>query len=84
MRTELRVLGDVTALTLDGVLIVVAIAGKIASGLGVVGKGIDRLTVGIGGKPIIDNGVFSAMVIVVIVTTVVTPPALKWSINRNR
>jgi Kef-type K+ transport system membrane component KefB len=34
------------------------------------------------GERIIDEGIFSAIVIMVIVTTMATPPALKWSLNR--
>ena len=37
----------------------------------------------IGGVPVIDRGVFSAMVIMVIVTTMIAPPALKWSLARH-
>jgi Kef-type K+ transport system membrane component KefB len=69
----------------------------------VVGKGIDRLTVGLGmiprgevglifaniglglavrGESIVDAATFSAIVVMVIVTTLVTPPALKWSLGR--
>jgi Kef-type K+ transport system membrane component KefB len=35
-----------------------------------------------GGKPVIDSSTFSAVVVMVIVTTMFTPPALKWSIAR--
>jgi Kef-type K+ transport system membrane component KefB len=42
------------------------------------------LTLHVGGERIIDPAVFSAVVIMVIVTTMVTPPALKWSLNRRR
>jgi len=34
----------------------------------------------LGGRPVIDQATFSAMVVMVIVTTMVTPPALKWSL----
>ena len=37
----------------------------------------------IGGQPVVDEGVFSAVVIMVIVTTIVTPPGLKWSLARH-
>ena len=37
----------------------------------------------VGGERIVDNGTFSAVVIMVIVTTMVTPPALKWSLSRG-
>ncbi|MFB3908155.1 MAG: cation:proton antiporter [Candidatus Eisenbacteria bacterium] len=38
----------------------------------------------IGGERIIDPVIFSAVVLMVIVTTMVTPPALKWSLSRKR
>jgi Kef-type K+ transport system membrane component KefB len=38
----------------------------------------------VAGQRIVDQGVFSALVIMVIVTTIVTPPALKWSLDRYR
>jgi Kef-type K+ transport system membrane component KefB len=38
----------------------------------------------IAGQPIVDQDIFSAVVIMVIVTTMVTPPALKWSLARDR
>jgi Kef-type K+ transport system membrane component KefB len=42
------------------------------------------LGLSVGGQRVIDEGVFSAVVIMVIVTTMVTPPALKWSLARER
>ncbi len=79
-------------------LIVAAMVGKQACGLVVREKNIDRVTVGIGmiprgevglifasigkGLGVIDNEIFSAVVIMVIVTTFVSPPMLKWSIAR--
>jgi Kef-type K+ transport system membrane component KefB len=42
------------------------------------------LGLSIGGQPIVDQDIFSAVVIMVIVTTMVTPPALKWSLARTR
>ena len=41
------------------------------------------LGLSIGGQPIVDEGIFSAVVIMVIVTTMSTPPALKWSLARH-
>lgn len=80
-------------------LIVAAIIGKQVCGLVVFKKGIDRLTIGIGMIPrgevglifagigkslgVIDNDIFSAIVIMVIVTTFITPPLLKFSITRS-
>lgn len=42
------------------------------------------LGLSIAGQPIVDQDIFSAVVIMVIVTTMVTPPALKWSLARTR
>jgi hypothetical protein len=38
----------------------------------------------VGGERIIDEATFSAIVIMVIVTTMITPPALKWSLTRGK
>ena len=79
-------------------LILAAVAGKQACGLVVKRNGIDRWTVGIGMIPrgevelifasigkslgVINENIFSAVVIMVMVTTFITPPLLKWSIGR--
>jgi len=42
------------------------------------------LGLSIAGQPIVDQGIFSAVVIMVIVTTMVTPPALKWSLAHGK
>lgn len=104
LRTDLRSFADLSVLGLAGALCVAAIIGKQLSMLGVVEKGLDRLSVGLGmiprgevglifanigltlvlrGEHIVDQSVFSAVVVMVIVTTVVTPPLLKWSLNRK-
>jgi Kef-type K+ transport system membrane component KefB len=36
------------------------------------------------GERIIDSATYSAVVIMVVFTTLITPPALKWSLNRRR
>lgn len=103
MKTDLRSFGDLGVLGLAAALTLAAIVGKQACSLGVVGGGIDRVTVGIGmvprgevglifaniglsltldGRPLIDGATYSAIVIVVIVTTLATPPALRWSLRR--
>jgi Kef-type K+ transport system membrane component KefB len=41
------------------------------------------LTLTVGGERIIDEAIFSAVVIMVIVTTMITPPILKWSMTRG-
>jgi len=38
----------------------------------------------IGGMPVVSPAIYSAIVIMVILTTMAAPPALKWSLNRRR
>lgn len=63
---------------------------RLSVGIGMVPRGEVGLifaNIGLGltlhGVPIVDAAVFSAIVIMVIATTMVTPPALKWSLNRS-
>ena len=105
LRTELAVFADLRVLGLAGALTVAAVLGKQICSLGVIGKGVDRLSVGLGmiprgevglifanigatltlgGKPVVSREEFSAVVVMVIVTTMLTPPALKWSLGRER
>lgn len=104
MRTDLRSFAEPGVLGLAGALTLAAIVGKQLCSLGVLGGGVDRLTVGLGmiprgevglifaniglaltiaGEPVIDKSTFSAVVVMVIVTTMITPPALKWSLARK-
>jgi len=103
MRTDLTSFAQPGVLGIAAALTVAAIIGKQACSLGVIGKSVDRLTVGlgmiprgevglifaniglglkVGGEHIVDAASFSAIVVMVIVTTMVTPPALKWSLGR--
>ena len=41
------------------------------------------LTLSVRGEPVISHATFSAVVVMVIVTTMVTPPVLKWSLGRR-
>ena len=81
-------------------LTIAAILGKQICGLGIVEKNLDRLTIGIGMIPrgevglifssigrsfkVIDDATFSAVVIMVIVTTLITPPLLNLTLRRKR
>ena len=103
MRTDLHAFAQPGVLGLAAALTVAAIVGKQACSLGAIGKGVDRLTVGIGmiprgevglifaniglglsvqGERIVDVATFSAIVVMVMVTTMVAPPALKWRLTR--
>lgn len=64
---------------------------KLSIGIGMIPRGEVGLifaNMGLGmtinGERIVDPAMFSTVVLMVLVTTVVTPPALKWSLNRRR
>ncbi len=103
-RVELATFAKVSVLGFAAVLTLAAILGKQICGLGVLQKGLDRISVGIGmiprgevglifaaigstlildGGPVIAKGTFSAVVIMVVVTTMIAPPALKLSLARS-
>ncbi len=104
LRTDLRAFARPGAIVLAIALTVAAIVGKQACALGVLGRRIDRLTVGlgmiprgevglifaslgqqllVGGTPVVSADTFAALVAMVIVTTLVTPPLLAWRIRRR-
>jgi Kef-type K+ transport system membrane component KefB len=63
---------------------------RLSIGIGMIPRGEVGLifaNIGLGlslaGQSIIDEGIFSAVVIMVIVTTMTTPPLLKWSLARR-
>ena len=63
---------------------------RLSIGIGMMPRGEVGLifaNIGLGlslaGQPIVDHGTFSAVVIMVIVTTMATPPLLKWSLARR-
>jgi Kef-type K+ transport system membrane component KefB len=63
---------------------------RLSVGIGMIPRGEVGLifaNIGLGlslaGQPIVDDGIFSAVVIMVIVTTMATPPLLKWSLARR-
>jgi len=41
------------------------------------------LTLSIGGERIVDEAVFAAILVMVMVTTLITPPLLQWSFFRS-
>jgi Kef-type K+ transport system membrane component KefB len=41
------------------------------------------LGLSVNGEPIVDEAIYSAVVIMVVITTMATPPALKWSLSRS-
>jgi Kef-type K+ transport system membrane component KefB len=103
LRTDLGVFANPGVPALAAALVAAAILGKQLCALGVIGRGLDRLSVGIGmtprgevglifanmgltlvvaGVPVVNQSVFSAVVVTVITCDLITPPALKWSFER--
>jgi len=104
MTVDLTTFGNVQILGFAALLTFVAIIGKQVCAWGVLGKGMDKMSVGIGmiprgevglifaaighslklnGEPVIGAGANAAVVIMVIVTTMITPPVLQWSLKRG-
>lgn len=107
LKVDLRAFARVEILGFAAALTFVAILGKQACSLGVVGRGVNRLAVGLGMIPrgevglifagigatlwlpgpdgarvaVVDAATFGAVVIMVLVTTLITPPALKWAMK---
>ena len=102
---DITVFADLSILNFAFWLSLAAIAGKQVCGLGVRGKDIDRIAVGLGmiprgevglifagigvtlhlaGEPVINSAVYGAVIIMVIVTTMVTPPLIKWRFSSPR
>jgi Kef-type K+ transport system membrane component KefB len=103
-KVDLRAFGQEGVALFSVVLTAAALVGKLVCGVGVLGRGIDRLTVGVGmvprgevglifagvgmtlvlnGHPVVNAAIFSGVVIMVMVTTLVTPPLLKWRLGRK-
>jgi Na+:H+ antiporter len=104
IRVDVMAFGDPLILGLAAALTAVAWLGKQASSLGILQRGVDRLTVGLGmvprgevglifanvgttltiaGERVVTPAIYAAVVIMVIVTTLVTPPSLQWSLRRK-
>ena len=95
---DLSVLGDPDAVMLAGALIVAAVVGKQACSLVAFGPDVHKLSVGIGMIPrgevglifaaqgaalgVVTSTAYAAIVIMVMFTTMVTPPVLAWSLRR--
>jgi Kef-type K+ transport system membrane component KefB len=103
IRVDLATFRDPAVLGFAAVLTIAAVVGKMLCALGVVERGVDRLSVAVGmvprgevglifaaigstlkvgGVPVISPKIFSAIVIMVIITTLMTPPVLKYTLAR--
>jgi Kef-type K+ transport system membrane component KefB len=100
IQVRLESFANPSILGLAAGLTVAAIIGKQICGLGVLEKNLDRLSIGVGMIPrgevglifasigrnfkVVDSESFSAIVIMVIITTLITPPLLAVTLKRKR
>ena len=98
IRVRLEMFASIHVLGLAAALTIAAIIGKQICGLAVREKGLDRISIGVGMIPrgevglifagigkslnVVDDALFSAIVIMVTLTTFAAPPVLRWSIGR--
>ncbi len=98
IQVKLEMFLDLNVLLTALLLIAIAVVGKLVSGLGA-NKKCNRLAVGIGMMPrgevglifaslgkslgVISDSLFSSIVIMVVFTTLVTPPLLKAAVRRK-
>ena len=97
---DISLFADPRVLGMAGVLLLVAIVGKLAAAVGMLGSPGDRLLVGIGMVPrgevglifatiglqqgVFGDDVYAALLLVVLITTVATPPALRMRLLKVR
>jgi Kef-type K+ transport system membrane component KefB len=99
LQVKLETLAEPGVGALALALTAAALAGKLVAAFGVTDKRLNRLAVGVGMLPrgevglvfasigrslgVVSAATFSAIVIMVVVTTLVTPPLLKWALTRR-
>ena len=97
IQVKLETFMDSKVILIALMLILIAMAGKLVSGLGA-RQGCNRLVIGFGMMPrgevglifaslgkslgVLNDSLFSSIVIMVVVTTLITPPLLKYAILR--
>lgn len=88
-----------SVLGLAAVMAAVAVLGKLASAAGTFGTKVDRLLVGLGMIPrgevglifaaiglssgVLDTDQYGALILVVLLTTIITPPLLRWRLGQS-
>ncbi len=99
MQIKLEIFGNLSALKVALVITLAAILGKQVCGFCALEKGLNRIAIGIAMIPrgevtlifagigkslgIINDVVFSALIIMVIITTLITPPALRIAMSEK-
>ena len=97
--TDVTKFFDGHVLIVAGILSAIAIAGKMLAAFGAMGTNTDKLVIGIGMIPrgevglifasigvsvgVFKDDLYAVVLLMVLVTTVVTPPLLLWRIQRN-
>jgi Kef-type K+ transport system membrane component KefB len=88
-----------SVLWLGGLLLAVAVVGKLLAAIGALGTRTDKVLIGIGMIPrgevglifaaiglssgVLSSDLYAALLIVVLVSTVVVPPLLRWRVGQN-
>lgn len=99
MQVELGAFLHGKTFALAATFTICAVVGKLLAGLAA-GRGLDRLSIGVGMVPrgevglvflgvgrslgAVSDSLFAALIVVVFATTIITPPTLKWSLNRKQ
>lgn len=99
INADLAAMFEPSVLGLAAALSVVAVLGKLASAAGTLGTRTDRLLVGLGMIPrgevglifaaiglsngVLDADQYGALILVVLLTTLMTPPLLRWRLGRS-
>ena len=99
MQIKLETFSDIYVLKIALAITIAAILGKQVCGLCVLEKGLNRISIGVAMIPrgeitlifagigksigVISDTIFSALIIMVIITTLITPPALRLSMLRT-
>jgi Kef-type K+ transport system membrane component KefB len=97
MQIKLEIFGNLSVLKVALAITIAAILGKQVCGLCALGKGLNRIAIGIAMIPrgevtlifagigksigVISDTIFSALIIMVIITTLITPPALRLAMS---
>lgn len=97
--TDITKFFDGHVLLVAAIMSVIAVAGKMLAAVGAFGTNTDKLVIGIGMVPrgevglifasigvsigVFKDDLYAVVLLMVLVTTVVTPPLLRWRITRN-
>ncbi len=97
--TDVTKFFDGHVLIVAAILSVIAIAGKMLAALGALGTNTDKLVIGFGMVPrgevglifasigvsvgVFKDDLYAVVLLMVLVTTVITPPLLRWRISKN-